>query len=184
MPYGNFSNYLSGGFHLEIIDYRRYFGSTFLGVTANILYAGKTTKPVTVNKKDINKDESFNTYYVGLDVGNRFVDNKHISLSAFGGGAYNALSITHVTDLNNKVSEQVSINTYAARIGLAFDFKFIKQGIFADFKHYSDFNHCKFLRLKYDYQIPMYKDKAPELTGGFHNLTLSIGFNTREVQKK
>ena len=181
VPFGKMSDNLSSGYNLSI-DYRRYFGSTFVGLTGNMYSSKLSCDSVEVQNKWMKKDEMFNVYNVGLDFGNRFYDAKRVSLSVYGGGAYNALSITH--EINKDQSEQITINTFAVRVGLAFDFKFVKQGTFASFKKYSDFNHTKLFRLKYDFEIPMYSDKAPELKGGIHNITLSIGFNTRNVVKK
>jgi hypothetical protein len=180
VPFDKLGTYMSPGFNLAI-DYRKYIGSCFWGLTGN-MYSGKMIDSVDVNSKWMQKDEIFNVYYLGLDVGNRFVDTKRVSLSAFAGGAYNALTITHA--INKTESEQVTINTFAGRVGLAFDFKFVKQGVFASFKNYSDYNHSKFFRLKYDYEIPMYTDKASALQGGIHNITFCIGFNTRDIIKK
>jgi len=187
VPSGKLGNYLSDGYKIEIIDYRKYFGSTFIGLIGNI-YSGKLIDSLDIESKsaivNVKTDEIYNVYNVGLDFGNGFYDTKRISLSAFGGGSFNALSVTHITNEKTNEGEQVTIYTYAARVGLAFDFKFVKQGVYASFKNYSDFNHSKFFRLKYYYEFPMYSDKASVLKGGIHNVTLSIGFNTRNIVKK
>jgi len=186
MPFDKMGDYLSAGYNLSI-DYRKYIGSSFVGLTAN-MFSGKLVDSVTVQYKSFPKtavtDEMFNIYNIGIDLGNRFLDSKSIAMSFFGGGSYNALSITHVLDKKTNKSEQININTAAARIGLTFDFKFVKQGVYASYKKYDDFNHAKFFRLKYDYEIPLYSDKASALKGGIHNFTLSIGFNTRDIVKK
>ena len=182
VPGSNLGKYLSSSYNLAI-DYRRYFGNLFVGFSAN-MYSGYLTDSVKINSTYVQKDEIYRTYTVGLDVGDRIFDGQKLSFSVFGGAGYNALNVNHFTNKEKSKSEQITIDTYGTRIGFALDFKFIKQGVFAVYKNHSDFNHYKFFRIKYDYQIPMFKDKASELTGGFHNITLSIGFNTRSVIKK
>lgn len=186
IPSNNLSNYFSTSYNLAI-DYRRYFGNLFLGFTAN-MYSGFLIDSVSINSTFVKKDENYRAYALGLDFGDRIFDGKKVSFSVFGGVGYNALNVTHIVnktkDKTKDKAEQITIDTYGTRIGFALDFKFVKQGVFASYKSYSDYNHFKFFRLKYDYQIPMFKDNAPELTGGFHNITLSIGFNTRSITKK
>ena len=182
VPNSNLGKYLSTSYNLAI-DYRRYFGNIFVGFTAN-MYSGYLIDSVLINSTYVQKDENYRGYTVGLDVGDRILDSKNMSVSIFGGAGYNALNVNHYTNKDHSKSEQISINSYGTRVGFAFDFKFIKQGVYATYKNHNDYNHYKFFRLKYDYQIPMFKDKASELTGGFHNITLSIGFNTRSVIKK
>ena len=180
---GKLQKYLSNAYNFGI-DYRRYIGSSFFGISGSIIYSGKIADSILVNGYMLQHDESYNIYNLGLDIGNRLFDTKRISFSIYGGASYNEISVTHITDVTKNLSKIVDISSYAARIGFAFDFKFVKQGIYAAFKQYNDYNHSNFFRLKYDYLIPMYSNKVSELTGGIHNITLSIGVNTRQIVKK
>lgn len=181
-PFDKLGDYFSEGYSLNI-EYRRYIGCVFLAFSGN-MFSGEVEKEFNVENTTMINGELFNNYYLGIDLGSRFLNNKAIAMSLNGGAGYDALNITHVTDVKDNTVEQIKINTVAVRAGFAIDFKFVKQGYYTQFKKYEDYNHFKFFRLKYEYQIPMFKDKAPDLTGALHSISLSIGFDTNKILKK
>lgn len=182
IPANNLATYLSDGYSLAI-EYRKYIGSMFLAFNGS-MYSGEVKDIFQVNSVDMLKGELFNNYLIGMDIGARLIHNKALAFSVHGGAGYDALNITHLTDSAKNTVEQVKINTFTTRCGVSLDLKFVKQGYFTEFKRFNDYNHFKFFRIKYEYQIPMFEDKAASLTGALHNVSLSIGFDTQKITKK
>ncbi len=183
-PNGNIADYLASGYTISL-DYKRYFGNSFIGFDGQI-YSGTMIDSIDVDGKNLKKDELFNIYKLGLTAGNKFIETRKIATSIIVGGGYNAFNETHESKSTDNITtvDQIVINSYYVKAGLSFDYKFIKQGNFAEFKKFSDFNHYKFLRLKYEYQMMFLDSESKGLKGGVHSISLSIGFNTQSIIKK
>jgi len=185
MPYGGLSDYFGSALNIGL-DVKEYFNWFIVGLTAN-LSNGRLSSDLDFKGKTLGKDSVYTSYYLGVDLGARLYENHITNVNVFAGAGASDISVVSNEELNGaNIKEQTYVNLnnkIALHAGLTVDLKFLKMGKKAQFKTYSDFNHSNFFRLKYDYMLPFYKNEDSRLDGGFHTITLQIGFNTKTIKK-
>jgi len=177
MPIGKIAKHVSNGYSLGF-DYLRYFGNNFAAFTANMI-TGKLTDSAKIKNIYYKKDAGFSSYFLGAEIGTKFINTKRIDVIGYLGATYTNTGLSDTT--KNKT---VYFGSVSAKFGIAIDFVFLKIGRYAAFKKRDDFNHTNFFRLKYEYCMPNYGKTSPDIQGGIHNITLSLGFNTQKISKK
>ena len=169
-----------------------YTNPIIVGFSGDLSYKKLTAHiPLNIGLNSLNKDmdyslgflekgEAMRVWNTGLCLGVSIFENSLCMLTPYAGISYFGIRVPNFDEENGIEPElkEININTYAYSFGLNLDFKVWSEKILGAERSQVH------IRLGYSYSMPHFGSKYPKLTGRFHQLTLGIGYFSRNIIKK